>query len=192
MKPLKVNSKIETLLIAACLIPQLFAFVWGTASDVFVLFLISFSALLVLASYYAVLHKVSRYAFTFVLFISCIALDLYFGKQSAFQSYRAIARSLFGLWMLFSTVRMMLKSKNFELITFLASVSLMMNVLLFTVAGADQNIQMFLLFGSTFTLATVVYYENLWDRYSGLEKKWIIISLVSLVLDVLYFSKGVF
>ncbi len=192
MRPVIENSKIDTLLIAACLVPSLLGFVWGGEADALWLFRISFLALIILGGYYFFLHRKNTLAITFVLFLVGVALDVYFGHQKSYMAYRAGVRSLFGIWMLVSTVRYIHWSKNFELITFLASMALMMNALFFTFVGLDRTLTMFLLFGSTFTVATVVYYENLWDRYHAIEKKWMILCLLSLVLDVLYFSKGIF
>lgn len=192
MKPVVENTKIDTFLIAACIIPSLLGFVWGGEVEALWLYRISLLALMVLGGYYFFLYRAQPFALTLWVFVLVMALDVYFGHQKSYMAYRAGVRCAFGLWMLVSTVRYIASSKNFELITFLASVALMMNALFFTFVGADRNLSMFLLFGSTFTLATVVYYENLWDRYHAIEKKWMILCLLSLVLDVLYFSKGIF
>ncbi len=192
MKAVTENSKIDTLLIAACLIPQLLVLVLGSSVDALWLFRISFSALFLLAGYYFLVNRSKSVALTILLFMVGIALDIYFENEKAYMAFRVGIRSLFGLWMFVSTVRYVIASKNFELITMLASVTLIMNALFLTFVGADRNLSMFLLFGSTFTLATVVYYENFWDRYKVLEQKWMILCLLSLILDVLYFSKGVF
>src|SRR5690606_13458372 len=104
-----------------------------------------------------------------------LVLDAFEGHQSVAYSYRIFFRVLFGLWFLVVTVKLILETKNFELITFLAALFLVMNIVFYTPFAQDRNAQMILLFGSTFTLATVVYYENLWERYHALEKKWILL-----------------
>jgi len=186
------DNRIETLLIAGVIVPQLLGFILRKEVDSYWLFAASFAFLLVLIGYYVYLHGASK-KFIFLLFIGAALLaDIYLKNENPLGSARIGIRSALGLWMMAFAVRQMLKTKSFEMLAFIAALFLMLNCVLYFPFATQENVTLIVLFGSTFTLATLVYYENLWDQYDNVEKKWIIVCLLTLLVDVFFLSKGLF
>jgi hypothetical protein len=184
------DNRIETLLIAGVIIPQLLGFVLGKGIDSYWLFTSSFSFLTILVGYYAYRYSSSKKIIFLILIAIALLVDIYLKKETSLGSCRIGIRTMLGLWMLFYAVKQMVQAKSFEMLAFIASLFMLMNGLLYLSIAKQDNVQLIVLFGSTFTMATLVYYENLWDQYDAVEKKSIIACLLTLLLDVFYLSKG--
>ena len=186
------DNRIETLLIAGAVVPQLLGFILAKSVESYWLFAASMSFLLILIGYYVYTYKASKKV-VFLLFIAiALVADIYMKNESALGSARIGIRSVLGLWMLVFAVKQIIATKSFEMLALISSLFLLANGVLYLPFAAQENVEMIVLFGSTFTLATLVYYENLWDQYDEVEKKWIIVSLLTLLIDVFFLSKGLF
>lgn len=195
MKQLPSNTsdnRIETLLIAGIIIPQLLGFILKKSIDSYYLFAVSFVFLLILIGYYSYAYSASKKLLFLVFVAATLLADLYFKNENPLGSARIGIRSVLGLWMMAFAIKQMLKTKSFEMLTVIAGLFLIFNCALYFRIAAQENVEMIILFGSTFTLATLVYYENLWDQYDNVEKKWIIVCLLTLLIDVFFLSKGLF
>jgi hypothetical protein len=186
------TNRIETLLIAGALVPQLLGFVLTKEVASYWLFSASLFFLVALTGYYAYAHSSSKKFMFLLIFAGALLVDIYWKHESPLFSARVGVRSLLGLWMAVFAVRQILKTKSFEVLALFAALFLMANVVLYFPVATLENVEMIILFGSTFTLATLVYYENLWDQYDAVEKKWIIVCLLTLLIDVFFLSKGLF
>lgn len=192
LSPTSSDNRIETLLIAGAVVPQLLGFILPKSVDSYWLFAASFSFLLVLIGYYVYTYSSSK-KFIFLLFIAiALLVDIYLKNESPLASARIGIRSVLGLWMMVFAVKQIMKTKSFEMLMLIAALFLMLNGTLYLPFAKQENVEMIILFGSTFTLATLVYYENLWDQYDAVEKKWIIVCLLTLLIDVFFLSKGMF
>ncbi len=195
MKQLSSNSsdnRIETLLIAGAIIPQLLGFILRKSVDSYWLFAASLSFLLILIGYYVYTYLSSKkFIFLLVIAVALVA-DIYLKNEEALTSARIGVRSVLGLWMMFFAIKQIVKTKSFEMLTLISALFLILNGVLYFPFATQENVEMIILFGSTFTLATLVYYENLWDQYDAVEKKWIIVCLLTLLIDVFFLSKGLF
>lgn len=187
------DNRIETLLIAGAIVPQLLSFILGKNVDSYWLFTASFSFLIILTGYYIYSYSGSK-KFVFLLFIAAALIaDIFLKNESAIGSARIGIRSGLGLWMMFFAIRQIIQTKSFEMLALISSLFLILNAALYlSIVTTQENAEMIILFGSTFTLATLVYYENLWDQYDAVEKKWIIVCLLTLLIDVFYLSKELF
>ena len=192
MNALEQESKIETLLIAGAIIPQLLSFVLGTSIDSLLLLRLSLVFVFLLTLFYLYRYKAVKSSVTLLLILLGIGFDFYFGDFSIVNYGRICIRIVFGTWLMYVTLKSFLVSKEFELIAFLSAFFLILNVLFFTSLTKEHNLQLILLFGSTFSLATIIYYENLWNAYSAIEKKWLTLCLLTLIIDVLILSKNIF
>ncbi|MBC7486738.1 MAG: hypothetical protein H7282_08300 [Cytophagaceae bacterium] len=186
------DNRLETLLISGIIVPQLLGFVFRKNVDSYWLFTASVVFLLILIGYYVYMHMASK-KFIFLLLIGvALLVDIYLRNENPLGSARIGIRSVLGLWMIFFAVKQMLKTKSFEMLAFIAASFLILNGALYFPIATQENVELIILFGSTFTLATLVYYENLWDQYDGIEKKGIIVCLLTLLIDVFFLSKGLF
>lgn len=186
------DNRIETLLIAGIIIPQLLGFILRKSIDSYWLFTASLVILLILIGYYVYIHSASK-KFIFLLLIgAALLVDIYLKNENPLGSARIGIRSVLGLWMLIFAIKQMLQIRSFEMLTVIAAVFLILNGALYFPIATQENVELIILFGSTFTLATLVYYENLWDQYDDVEKKWIIVCLMTLLIDVVFLSKGLF
>jgi len=186
------DNRIETLLIAGIIVPQLLGFLLRKNIDSYWLFTASFVFLLILIGYYIYVYSASK-KFIFLLFVGAALLaDIYLKNENPLGSARIGIRSVLGLWMMAFAIKQMLKTKSFEMLAFIAALFLILNGALYFPFATQENVELIILFGSTFTLATLVYYENLWDQYDNVEKKWIIVCLMTLLMDVFFLSKGLF
>ncbi|MDF2456491.1 MAG: hypothetical protein K0R51_2484 [Cytophagaceae bacterium] len=194
MKQLPASSdhRIETLLIAGAIVPQLLGFIWGKGMESYWLFTASFVFLVFLSGYYTYTYSASKKILFIVVVAVALITDIILMKQYPLLSARIGARSILGLWMMIFAVQQIIKTKSFEMLTVIAALFLILNSILYFPFLMLENVEMIILFGSTFTLATLVYYENLWDQYDAAEKKVIIVCLLTLLVDVLFFSKGLF
>ncbi len=169
------DNRIETLLIAGVIIPQLLGFILGKGADSYWLFTASFVFLVILIGYYVYFYSASKKALLLLVIAAALLADIYLRKEDSLLSARIGVRSVLGVWMMAFAIKQMVKTKSFEMLTFIAALFLIMNAALYFSIATMENAQMIILFGSTFTLATLVYYENLWDQY-----------------DVFFLSKGLF
>lgn len=186
------DNRIETLLIAGAVVPQLLGFILRKSVDSYWLFSASLSFLLILIAYYVYTYLSSKkFIFLLVIAVALVA-DIYLKNEEALSSARIGVRSLLGVWMMFFAIKQVVKTKSFEMLTLIAALFLILNGALYFPFATQENVEMIVLFGSTFTLATLVYYENLWDQYDAVEKKWIIVCLLTLLIDVFFLSKGLF
>lgn len=194
MKQLPASSdhRFETLLIAGVIVPQLLGFILSKGVESYWLFTVSSVFLVLLSGYYVYTYSASRKVFFLVLIVIALIADIILRKESPLFSARIGVRSLLGVWMMFFAVQQIMKTKSFEMLTFIAALFLILNSVLYFPFLLQENVEMIVLFGSAFTLATLVYYENLWDQYDTVEKKWVIVGLLALLVDVLFFSKGLF
>lgn len=186
------DNRIETLLIAGAIIPQLLSFVLAKSVESYWLFAASFSFLLILIGYYVYTYSASKKVVFLVFIALALVVDIYLKNENALGSARIGIRSVLGLWMLVFAVKQIVKTKSFEMLALISALFLLGNVVLYLPFATQENVEMIVLFGSTFTLATLVYYENLWDQYDEVEKKWIIVCLLTLLIDVFFLSKGLF
>ncbi|MDB5274299.1 MAG: hypothetical protein JWO58_2666 [Chitinophagaceae bacterium] len=186
------NNKIETILIAGVVIPQLLSFVLRSTVEGYLFFAFSIGFLLVLIGYYVYCFSSSKKFIFLLLMAAALGVDLYLKQESALGSLRIGARSLLGLWMMVFAVKQIIKIKSFEMLTLIAALFLLLNAVLYLPIATHENVEIIILFGSVFTLATLVYYENLWDQYDAVEKKWIIVCLLTLLMDVFFLSKDLF
>lgn len=184
------DNRIETLLIAGIVIPQLLGFILRKSIDSYWLFTASVLFLLILIGYYVYVHSASKKFIFLLLLGAALLVDIYLKNENPLSSARVGIRGVLGLWMMFFAIKQMLKTKSFEMLAFIASLFLILNVALYFPISTQENVELIILFGSTFTLATLVYYENLWDQYDNVEKKWIIVCLMTLLIDVFFLSKG--
>ncbi len=190
--PASSDNRFETLLIAGAIVPQLLGFVFGKSVESYWLFTASFVFLLILIGYYIYSYSASKKILFLLILAAALVTDIILSKQYPLLSARVGVRSALGLWMMFFAVQQILKTKSFEMLTVIAALFLILNSVFYFPFVLQENVEMIVLFGSAFTLATLVYYENLWDQYDAVEKKWIIVSLLTLLIDVLFFSKGLF
>ncbi|HSZ72020.1 MAG TPA: hypothetical protein VK750_05050 [Cytophagaceae bacterium] len=186
------NSKIETLLVAGSIVPQLLTFILGSEVDSYWLFAASMVFLLLLIGYYVYCYASSKKALVLLLMATALMLDLYLKNESSIGSMRIGVRCALGIWMLIFALREIVKTKSFEMLALISALFLLLNAVLYFPIVAEENVPLIILFGSTFTLATLVYYENLWDQYDAIEKKWVIVCLLTLLIDVFVLSKDLF
>ncbi|MDB5255991.1 MAG: hypothetical protein JWM14_686 [Chitinophagaceae bacterium] len=186
------DNRIETLLIAGAIVPQLLGFIVKKEVDSYWLFTASYLFLLILIGYYTYFFSFTRKSLALLLLAVALLADIYLKNEAPLYSARIGVRGMLGLGMMFFAVKQMVKTKSFEMLTFIAALFLVMNVTLYFPFATRENVEMIILFGSTFTLATLVYYENLWDQYDAIEKKGIIVCLLTLLIDVFFLSKDFF
>ncbi len=186
------NHRIETLLIAGAIVPQLLGFLLKNQVNSYWLFTTSYVFLLFLIGYYNYTFSLSKKSVALLLLAAALLVDIYLRNESPISSARIGIRSIFGLWMMAFAMKQIKRTKSFEMLTFIAALFLILNGALYFSFATQENVTMIILFGSTFTLATLVYYENLWDQYDNVEKKGIIVCLLTLLVDVFFLSKGLF
>jgi hypothetical protein len=186
------DNRVETLLIAGAIVPQLLGFIVRKQVDGYWLFTASYVFLLLLIGYYVYFYSLSKKTIPLLLLALALIADIYLKNEAPLYSARIGARSLLGFGMMFFAVQQIIKTKSFEMLTFIAALFLILNGALYFSVATQENAEMIILFGSTFTLATLVYYENLWDQYDAVEKKGIIVCLLTLLIDVFFLSKGLF
>lgn len=99
-----------------------------------------------------------------------------------------IAYFCFGLFLIYKTVKESLHNKDLELFGTLISIALLFPVFHHFYFPANEDYLMVYHFALAFMLGTVVYNENLWDKYNTSEKKILTYILVSTIVEVLLIS----
>ncbi|MBO9701228.1 MAG: hypothetical protein J7604_13550 [Sporocytophaga sp.] len=84
---------------------------------------------------------------------------------------------------IFKAIKDSLKFKNFEMMVFLMGLFLLFPVALIFFMEV-QNLLLILCFGLAFVSATIIYNDNLWERFSEGERKIVIFQLLNSVVII--------
>lgn len=97
---------------------------------------------------------------------------------------------IFGIFLGYKTVKDSISNKDFELFGFLLTLALLFPLVhhLYKPLSANQDYLMVYHFALAFLLSTIMYNENLWDKYSFAEKKILVYVLVCTIAEVLFYS----
>ncbi|HSZ25938.1 MAG TPA: hypothetical protein VK766_09480 [Cytophagaceae bacterium] len=99
-----------------------------------------------------------------------------------------ITQFCLGLFLGYKTVQESIQNKDWEMFGTLLSLVLMFPLVYHFVLRDHQEYLMVYNFSLAFILATIIYNENLWDKYNPSEKKILTYVLVSTVTEVLFIS----
>ncbi|MFN3405764.1 MAG: hypothetical protein ACK40G_16835 [Cytophagaceae bacterium] len=182
MKDLKVNSsKIEKGIIIITFLLLIVSYFVTSEMKVSTLIFLSLFGILALAGFYFLIseNSVSKLLFGgFIIFTLGTILKV---KNVDFHFYTLIAGVLsflyFGAYVIVKSVKASLKYGNFEMLTFLLGLLLLFPVL-FVFEIGEGRLYLFFLYGLAFVIATIMYNDNLWERFSFDEKKiqiWLLV-----------------
>jgi hypothetical protein len=99
-----------------------------------------------------------------------------------------ITQFCFGLFLAYKTIKESIANKDWEMFGTLVTIGLLFPLVYrFTLKG-NQEYYMVYNFALAFILGTIIYNENLWDKYNNSEKKILTYVLVCTVAEVLFIS----
>lgn len=96
--------------------------------------------------------------------------------------------ALLGLFLAYKTIKESMRNKDLELFGTLLSVALLFPLFHQFYFPGNEDYLMVYHFALAFMLGTIIYNENLWDKYNAAEKKILTYVLVSTVAEVLFIS----
>ena len=95
---------------------------------------------------------------------------------------------IFGLFLIVKTIKDSIANKDLEIFSSLLSLALLYPVIHHFFLNTRVEFFMVYNFTTAFLLATIMYNENLWDKYNFSEKKILTYILVTVLIQVLIFS----
>ncbi len=98
-----------------------------------------------------------------------------------------VSQFCLGLYLGYKTIQDSLKNKDWEMFGTLITVALLFP-LVYRFALSGKELIMVYNFALAFMLGTIIYNENLWDKYNDSEKKILTYVLVSTLAEVLFIS----
>ncbi len=146
---------------------------------------------ILLALYYGILIK-NLYSLFLIGFIALNTGQLLPYSYHSLAEYLILAGkitlAILGIYLGYKTIRESLKNKDWELFGTLITIALLFPLFHHFYFPSNQDYLMVYHFSLAFMLGTVMYNENLWDKYNFPEKKLLTYILVSTVAEVLFIS----
>jgi hypothetical protein len=99
-----------------------------------------------------------------------------------------ITEFFFGIFLSYKTIKESLANKDWEMFSTLVAVALLFPLVYHYTLKGNQEYYMVYNFALAFILGTIIYNENLWDKYNNSEKKILTYILISTIAEVLFIS----
>lgn len=178
--------KIEKVIISLIFVSVLLSYLVGEAGNVFSILIILLQVGLI-ACYFIQL-QFRMYALIWAGFLLQVAA--YFFSNDIpyllFIFFNIVSYVAFGVIVLVKTIGLSIKTKNFELLNFIMGFLLVLQLGLLFGLDVKPEIITFYTFALSFSMGTIIYNDNLWNRYHNEEKniiKYILIVALVMVLQ---------
>lgn len=154
-------------------------------------FLLVYIFLILLLFYYII--KIKEWVYQLVMsgmiidIIGRIARFMHWSGASLMLLAGTAAYFIFGILMIRKALQESWRNSNFELLGFLLGIFLFVPSVVFFISEAEGVLQ-FYSFAFAFIIGTIMYNDNLWEKYSTGEKKVITYLLVSALVNVINMS----
>jgi hypothetical protein len=148
---------------------------------------------ILLAAYYlyVIRNKYSLFLIGFIILNIAYLLPFLYGVSTNGIYLLLVGKITYfclGLFLIYKTVKESLHNKDLELFGTLISIALLFPLFHHFYFSGNEDYLMVYHFALAFMLGTVIYNENLWDKYTASEKKILTYVLVCTVVEVLLIS----
>ncbi len=145
---------------------------------------------IILAGFYIYLTK-NKYSIFLVGFI-VLTIGFYVEKIDATLGKQLIlvgelTQFALGIFFAYKTILESKKNKDWEMFETLVSIALLFPLIYRFILSGDELLMVYH-FALAFILGTIIYNENLWDKYNYSEKKILTYVLVTTIVEVLIIS----
>ena len=144
----------------------------------------------ILAGFYIYLTK-NKYSIFLVGFMVLTTgfyvekIDATLGKQLILVG--ELTQFALGIFFAYKTILESKKNKDWEMFETLVSIALLFPLIYHFILSGDELLMVYH-FALAFILGTIIYNENLWDKYNYSEKKILTYVLVTTIVEVLIIS----